>query len=151
MREENRFPFYIGYHIIAALLLAFAIAFFMLHPYSASHYELNGNEQLWRTFSYVFPKWYFTIFTAAGILALFSFGSYGLLQGFRRNDDDFFMKAYGVALIASILIFAVLYGVIALIAAAFILVPAFVQCVILAVIEWAWLKPSEKAKRKAYA
>lgn len=146
MRDENRFPFYISYHLIMALLLAFGIAFFMLHGYSMNHRELNSFEQLYRTFSYVFPQWYFVIFSAAGILALFSFGGYGLLRGMSRGEDGLFMSAYVISLLASLGIFGLLYGSM-LGAFAFILIPGIVQCLILAAIEWAWGKAGEKAKR----
>jgi hypothetical protein len=143
MREENRIPFHIVYHLVAALCLAFIVAFMMLHGYSMGR-GLGFWGEIWRTFSYVFPKWYGLIFLAAGILSGFSFGAYGLLLGDRSGLGK---ALYGIVLLLSFGTFFVMFrGLIGLFV--FILVPSIVQCIILFCIEYSMGGSSRTAKPK---
>jgi hypothetical protein len=146
MRNNHPFSFYIAYHSGMSLLIAFIIAFFMLHPYSMNETGLNFFQQIWLTLSYLFTAWSFLILMGAGVLGLFSFGIYGFLRGMRYEQESAYTAVYILALLLSFSMFSVFGGMFNIFGV-FTLIPSIVQCAILAFIETRWLRPSRKSKR----
>lgn len=74
MFGKRSFALYFLVHFAAGLLIAYFVAFNMLHGYSTRYTELSTWEAIWRTISYVIPKWTFFVVLGGMIVTLMSLG-----------------------------------------------------------------------------
>jgi hypothetical protein len=143
MRQENRFPFHLIWHLTAGMTIAYAIAFMMLHGYSTRFAELSFWQAVWRTITYVIPQWHFIIIPAGLIVIVLSIGIHGFLSFL--SDSFRHLTLYLVFTIIAGGVFVLVFQVFSL----YIIIPTFIECLILSRIDAALDKQFEdKPKRK---
>lgn len=149
MYQKNRTVFYISWHIAWGLLIAYGVAFVVLHGSSLYYTGLDywHQDAVWRTISYVIPKWHLVIIPAGCMVMVLSFVAHGLLHGMARDEENLTM---GCAVLLALLA-AAFFLLVFQFASLFIFIPLIAECMLLAGIDIAWdRRLEEKPKRKTH-
>lgn len=126
----NQKPYsnHLSWHITAGMLIAFFMAFIALHGYSMNPYlKLNFFEQIWRTISYVIPKWLLIIIPAGLIVSALSWAMYGLIRKLEGEQRKTSTAVYFILTVLGAGFFLLVFNIFSL----FILIPVYLECQIL--------------------
>jgi hypothetical protein len=81
MKQENRLIFYLVWHLIAGMVIAFSLVF-ILYGFSMGR-NLNFWEEIWRTINYGL-----IIVPTSAFISVLSMWMYGLIYAIGSEDHD---------------------------------------------------------------